>query len=105
MRDHVLSDDIIPVCDRMRYSYRLESGAFLRAVLEKNPNREMQGVACLFLARFLNDRLRMVQLAKDRPDLARRFEIAFGQDTSLITKAGFAINGREILMVSLSTLS
>ncbi len=79
-RDSLLSDAIVPVLDRLRYSYRLESGDFLRAVLEKNPHREVRGAACLFLGRFLNDRLRALQLAEDRPELVERYRILFGEE-------------------------
>ena len=64
LRDHVLSAKLAPVCDRMRYGYRLEYEKFLRTVLEKNPHRNVQALACLSLAQFLNDRLRMLQLAE-----------------------------------------
>lgn len=80
LRDHLSSDAIGPICDRLRYSYRLETEEFLRAVLEKNPHREMRGAACLYLARYLNDKLRMAQLAADRPELEQCYGIVFGED-------------------------
>ncbi len=79
LRDHLMSDKLAPVIDRMRYSYRLESEEFLRTVLERNPHREVQAIACLSLARYLNDRLRMVDLVEDRPELTRRYEAVFGK--------------------------
>jgi hypothetical protein len=79
LRDHLLSDKLGPVCDRMRYGYRMEYEKCLRTVLEKNPHRDVQAVACLSLAQFLNDRLRMLQLADDRPELAECYEIVFGK--------------------------
>ena len=80
LRDHVLSADIGPIIDRLRHSYRLETAEFLEAVLEKNPHRDMRGIACLSLARYYNDRLRAVRLADDRPDLAKRYQLVFGPD-------------------------
>lgn len=80
MRDHVLSDKIGPVSDRLRYSYRLESEEFLGAVLETNPHREMQGLACFALAQFMHDKLRALRLAEDRPELAECYGIVFGKD-------------------------
>jgi hypothetical protein len=80
LRDHVLSAKLGPLCDRMRYGYRMEYEKFLRTVLEKNPHRNVRAVACISLAQFLNDRLRMVQLAEDRPELTKCYEIVFGQN-------------------------
>ena len=79
-RDHLRSDQLGPVIDRMRYGYRLEFEKFLRAVLRENSHREMQGLASLALARFLNDRLRAVQLAADRPSMAEFNRKVFGKN-------------------------
>ncbi|MBL7041512.1 MAG: redoxin domain-containing protein [Pirellulaceae bacterium] len=80
LRDHVLSDKLAPVVDRMRYSYRMESEEFLSTVLRVNPHRDVQAVACLALAQFLYDRLRMLQLAEDRPELTKHYEAVFGKE-------------------------
>ena len=80
LRDHVQSDKLGPVCDRMRFGYRLEYEKLLLTVLEKNPHRNVQALACLSLAQFLNDRLRMLQLVEDRPELAECYEIVFGKN-------------------------
>jgi hypothetical protein len=80
LRDHLLSDQLGPIVDRMRYGYRLEYAKCLSTVLEKNPHRDIQGASCLFLAQNLNDRLRAVQLAADRPELAECYDIVFGKD-------------------------
>ena len=80
LRDHVLSEKLGPVIDRMRYGYRIEYEQCLRTVLEKNPHHEVQALACLALAQFLNDKLRMIQLAEDRPELAGCYNIVFGKD-------------------------
>ena len=77
---HVLSADLGPLLDRMRYSYRLEYGRGLRSVLDRNPHREMQALACLALAQFLNDRLDMLRVSDDRPELAECYALVFGQD-------------------------
>ena len=52
----------------------------LSIVLEKNPHREVQGLACLALAQFLSDRLRMLRLVEDRPELAECYKIAYGKN-------------------------
>jgi hypothetical protein len=80
LRDHVLSDKLGPVIDRMRYGYRLEYEKCLSTVLEKNPHREVQALTCIVLAQYLQDKLRMIRLAQDRPELAKCYEIVFGKD-------------------------
>ena len=80
LRDHLLSEKLGPVIDRMRYGYRMEYEKCLSTVLEKNPHRGVQAVTCLALAQFLNDRLRMLQLAEDRPELVECYDIVFGKD-------------------------
>lgn len=80
LNEHVLSANLGPLLDRMRYAYRLEYGRGLRSVLERNSHREVQALACLALAQFLNDRLNMLQLTSDRPELAECYGIVFGQD-------------------------
>ena len=60
LRDHVRNDQLGPVIDRMRDGYRMEFERFLETVLRANPHRNVQGVASLSLAQFLNDRLGMI---------------------------------------------
>ena len=80
LRDHVLSEKLGPVVDRMRYGYRMEYEKCLSTVLEKNPHHEIQALTCLALAQFLNDKLRVLQLAEDRPELTECYDIVFGKD-------------------------
>lgn len=80
LRDHLHSQQLGPILDRMRYGYRLEFAACLRTVLKENPHYEVQGLACLALAQFLHDKLRMLQLVEDRPELIECYEIVFGSD-------------------------
>jgi hypothetical protein len=80
LRDHVLSDKLGPVIDRMRYAYRMEYEECLSTVLERNPHRQVQALTCLVLAQYLNDKLRVLQLVEDRPELAKCYDIVFGKD-------------------------
>ena len=80
LRYHVGSDKLGSVIDRMRYAYRLEYEKCLSTILEKNPHHEVQGLACLALGQFLYDKLRMLRLVEDRPELAECYEIVFGGD-------------------------
>jgi hypothetical protein len=80
LRDHIRSDKLGQVSPRMALDFAQESETFLRTVLEKNPDREVRALACLAFAQFLNNRLRMLDLAQDGPDLAKRYEGLFGKD-------------------------
>ena len=80
LRDHLKSDKLGPICDRMRYGYRLEYESCLATILDKSPHKEVRAIACLSLAQFLNDHLRMLDLAADRPDLVKRYDTLFGKD-------------------------
>ena len=79
LRDHIQSDQLAPICDRMRWGARKEFEEFLSAALETNPHRNVQGMACLALAQLLHNHLRMVDLAKDRPELIKRYDFIFGK--------------------------
>ena len=41
-RDHIRSDKLGPLCQRISYGFCKEYETFLRAVLEKNPHQEVQ---------------------------------------------------------------
>jgi CubicO group peptidase (beta-lactamase class C family) len=79
-RDHIRSDKFGTVCQRISFGFCQEYETFLRAVLEKNPHREIQAQACLGLAHFLRNRLQRLDLIKAQPDLAREFKDLFGKE-------------------------
>src|SRR5215471_13514682 len=79
-RDHLGSDKLGPLCQRVSWGFCKEYEAFLRAVLAKSPHRSMQATACLSLGRFLNSRLQRVDLCKEQPDLAKEFRGLYGKD-------------------------
>ncbi|HWB07014.1 MAG TPA: hypothetical protein VG796_28585 [Verrucomicrobiales bacterium] len=68
------------VCTRVSYGFRKSCETLLRTALEKSPHREVQGMACLRLAQFLNNRMRRMDLLKDKPEMARRYQVLFGKD-------------------------
>jgi len=80
LRDHVRSDKLGEACRRMSYGFSKECETFLRTVLERNPHKEVQALACLRLAQFLNARSLRLDLVKERPELAKRYEGLFGKD-------------------------
>ncbi len=82
LRDHVRSAKLGPVCQQIVFGFHKSHETFLRAVLERNPHPEVQALACLSLAQFLNDRLHRLDVLQDqdRPDLAERYHRVFGKD-------------------------
>jgi len=80
LEHHLQSPALGAVCQRMCYGFRRECGRFLRAVLEKSPHKEVQGLACLRLAQFLNGRMRRFDLVQGNPEMARRYAGLFGKD-------------------------
>jgi hypothetical protein len=79
-RDHLRSDRLGPLCQRLSYGFCPEYETFLRAVLEKNPHQNVRATACLSLAHYLNNRLQRVDLCREQPDLAKEFEGLFGKE-------------------------
>ena len=79
-RDHIRSDKLGPLCQRISYGFCKEYETFLRAVLEKNPHKEVQAPACLSLAHFLNNRLQRLDLLREQPELAREFADLYGKE-------------------------
>jgi AhpC/TSA family len=80
LRDHVESDKLGPICLRITASFRAEHETFLRTILAKNPHQSAQGLACLALAQFLNNRMQRLDQIKEQPELAREYESRFGKD-------------------------
>jgi hypothetical protein len=80
LRDHLRSEKIALICERMTYGIRKEYDAFLRAVLKANPHRDVRGIACLALARLLASRAHKLGLVADRPELAARYSDLLGRD-------------------------
>jgi hypothetical protein len=79
-RDHIRSDKLGPLCQRIAFGFCKEYETFLRQVLEMNPHRQVQGLACLGLAHFLSNRLQRLDLVKQQPKLAKEFADLFGKE-------------------------
>ena len=80
LRDNVRSDRLGEACRRMSYGFSKECETFLRTVLEKNPHRDVQALACLRLAQVLKGRVQRLDLVKERPEMAKRYEGLYGKD-------------------------
>ena len=80
LREHLRSEKLGPVCERMCYGPSVEYEGFLRAVLEKSPHREIRALALMALTQYLAIRVQKLDLVKDRPEFASRYEGLFGRD-------------------------
>src|SRR5262249_36186980 len=79
LRHHIKSDKLGTACERMRYGTRKEYETFLRKVIKESPHKDVQGIACLSLAQFLNSHSLKFDLFQDRPELAERYEAILGK--------------------------
>jgi hypothetical protein len=79
-RNHIRSDRLGPLCQRVSYGFCKEYETLLRAVLAKNPHRNVRATACLSLGHFLNNRLQRLDLCKEQPELAREFAGLYGKE-------------------------
>jgi len=79
-RNHIQSDKLGPLCQRVSYGFCKEYEAFLRAVLAKNSHRDIRATACLSLGHFLYNRLQRIDLCKEQPDLAKDFAALYGKE-------------------------
>jgi hypothetical protein len=78
-RDHLRSDRLGPLCERISYGLCAEYETFLRAVLEENPHKEVRARACLALARYLHNRALRLDLIAEQTGLSREFADLFGK--------------------------
>ena len=77
-RDHIRSDRLGPLCQRVSSGFAREYETFLRAVRAKNPHKAVQAAASLSLGHYLNNRLQRVDLCREQPDLAKEFAGLYG---------------------------
>jgi hypothetical protein len=81
-RDHVRSERIGRVCQQVAFGFHQSHEMFLRAVLELNPHKEVQGLACLSLAQLLNNRAQRLDALWNlgRADEVERYHRVFGKE-------------------------
>jgi hypothetical protein len=80
VRDHIRNPKLALACQRAGYGFSKDCQMLLRTALEKSPHRDVQAMACLRLAQFFKGRLQRLDLLKERPDMARRYDGLFGKD-------------------------
>ncbi|MFO0807978.1 MAG: redoxin domain-containing protein [Gemmataceae bacterium] len=78
-RDHIHSDKLGPLCQRVSSGFGKEYETFLRAVVAKSPHNAVRAVASLSLGHFLHSRLQRVDLCREQLELARDFAVLFGR--------------------------
>jgi hypothetical protein len=79
-RDHIRSDKLGPLCQRVSYGYGKDYEDFLRAVAATNPHKIVQATASLSLAHYLNNRLQRIDLCREQPVRAKEFAELFGEE-------------------------
>ena len=79
-RDHLRSEKLGPLCQRISYGFCKEYETFLRAVAVKSPHKTIRATASLSLGRYLNNRLQRIDLCREKPDLAKQFEALYGKE-------------------------
>jgi hypothetical protein len=79
-RDYILSDKLGPVCQSLAYTMDKQNEKFLRAVLEKNQNKEVRAEACLALAQNLRQQATTARLLQGNAQLAKTYENFYGKD-------------------------
>src|SRR5262245_21285886 len=79
-RDHIRSDKLGPLCQRISYGFCKEYETFLRAVAATNPHKGVPATATLSLARFLNNSLGRIELCRKQPELAKQFSALYGNE-------------------------
>jgi hypothetical protein len=79
--DHVQSDKLANVCQALaNVASAVDEEAFLRAVLEKNKNDEVQSEALLALGQRLGQVATVARMLQGNADMAKQYEQYYGKD-------------------------
>jgi hypothetical protein len=80
IRDHADNPKIVPILSGIRNFASTRAEELLRAVMEKNPSKEVKGKACLYLGGYLKSVAETVKRLKETPEEAKRRESFFGKE-------------------------
>ena len=83
LRDHVTSAKLARVAETLGSSQDQKSAALLKAILNKNPNKEVKTEACVALARQSQTRVALAKQFKDNPLAVKSVEERYGKDYAL----------------------
>jgi hypothetical protein len=96
LRDHVASPKLGRVVETLGSSQDKKSTALLRAVLDKNPHKEVKAAACVALALQTQARVALIKQCKDDPQAAKSAGQDYGEDYALgLQKADLAKSEAE----------
>jgi AhpC/TSA family protein len=79
-RDHLKSEKLGPLCQRVSYGFREEYEKFLRAVDASDGERAVKGIASLSLAHLLSNRAQRIETIRAQERRVADFEALFGRD-------------------------
>jgi hypothetical protein len=82
LRDHLQSDRMGGVCQKLADGFGKEGVELLRGILEKHPSKEVQAEACMALGQRLSQTARIARLLKERPELVKQAEQALGKEAT-----------------------
>lgn len=80
LKHHVRSSKLAPACEAIAASRCGTAESLLRAILEKNPDKEVQARASYGLALLLDGEANVVAQLKSQPELAPRILQYYGED-------------------------
>jgi hypothetical protein len=90
-QDHARSEKLGPVCESLGNGYDEETAILLKAILDRNPSKEVQAEACLALVQQYGRRLEIAGRLHDNPETGSGFARAYGQEAvERLTKADTA---------------
>lgn len=78
LEHHAASDRLVGVCRVMATQLAPEAEDLMRALIDKNPHRDVQGWACYSLARQLKQRAELVAFLSQRPEMKERIAEFYG---------------------------
>jgi len=79
VKNHVTSDKLGPLCERVSYGFLKEYESLLRAVVKSNPHKSVRAAATLGLAQYLYNRSQRVELLRGFPEFAKEYDELFGE--------------------------
>ena len=77
---HVQSDQLGPACKPIAESRSLAAEKLLRAIMENNPDKQVQALACYHLASLLDLETTRVEQLRSQPELAPRVLQYYGKE-------------------------
>jgi hypothetical protein len=78
---HARSEKLGSVCQSLANGFDEETGILLKAVLDKNPSKDVQAEACLALVQQCGRRVEIARRLQDNPETGTGFARAYGRET------------------------